>query len=113
MTVETDQNNNPLCKHCNSTTVRKYGKYKGVQRYFCNDCGSKFKAASTSYQDTHILTLSLLSFYAALIACANGQFKGNFLAMYYRVIERIIVQPNSSPYVETNFYFGSAFNTYE
>ncbi|MFC2007708.1 IS6 family transposase [Chloroflexota bacterium] len=36
-------NNNPPCKSCASTRVRKYGLYKGVQRYFCNECGSKFK----------------------------------------------------------------------
>jgi transposase-like protein len=36
---------NPIvCKSCGSSHVRKYGLYKGVQRYFCNDCGSKFKA---------------------------------------------------------------------
>ena len=41
--------NNPNCKHCNSTRVRKYGKYKDVQRYFCNDCGSKFKDDDTTF----------------------------------------------------------------
>lgn len=34
----------PSCKHCQSTNIRKYGLYKGVQRYFCNDCRRKFKA---------------------------------------------------------------------
>ena len=43
------ENNNPPCKHCNSTRVRKYGLYKGVQRYFCNDCGSKFKNDDTLF----------------------------------------------------------------
>lgn len=32
------------CKYCNSANIRKYGFYKGVQRYFCNDCRRKFKA---------------------------------------------------------------------
>jgi len=36
--------NSILCKSCGSAHTRKYGLYKGVQRYFCNDCGSKFKA---------------------------------------------------------------------
>jgi transposase-like protein len=36
--------NNILCKSCGSIHPRKFGLYKGVQRYFCNDCGSKFKA---------------------------------------------------------------------
>jgi len=38
-----------ICKSCNSTRVRKYGLYKGVQRYFCNDCGSKFKNDDTLF----------------------------------------------------------------
>jgi len=42
-------NNNPPCKYCNSAHVRKYGLYKGAQRYFCNDCGSKFKDDDTTY----------------------------------------------------------------
>lgn len=28
-------NQNPNCKSCASTRVRKYGLYKGVQRYYC------------------------------------------------------------------------------
>jgi len=42
-------NNEITCKHCNSTRVRKYGLYKGVQRYFCNECGSKFKDDDTLF----------------------------------------------------------------
>ncbi len=30
------------CKYCQSENVIKYGKYKGVQRYFCKDCQHKF-----------------------------------------------------------------------
>jgi len=30
------------CKICDSTNTRKYGTYKGVQNYFCNDCNTKF-----------------------------------------------------------------------
>lgn len=41
--------NEITCKSCGSSRVRKYGLYKGVQRYFCNDCGSKFKADDTTY----------------------------------------------------------------
>lgn len=44
-----EKTNNPLCKYCGSTRVRKYGLYKGVQRYFCNECGSKFKNDDTTY----------------------------------------------------------------
>jgi len=30
------------CKYCQSSNVIKFGTYKGIQRYFCNDCGRKF-----------------------------------------------------------------------
>lgn len=40
---------NPPCKSCGSTHVRKYGLYKGVQNYFCDDCGSKFNLKDTTF----------------------------------------------------------------
>jgi transposase-like protein len=33
-----------ICKNCGSEAVKKYGKYKGVQRYYCKSCHRKFKA---------------------------------------------------------------------
>lgn len=30
------------CKYCNSAKVIKYGKFRGIQRYWCNDCKRKF-----------------------------------------------------------------------
>jgi len=30
------------CKYCQSENVRKYGKYKDTQYYYCNDCQRKF-----------------------------------------------------------------------
>ncbi len=41
--------NGIICKYCSSNRVRKYGLYKGVQRYFCNACGSKFKNDNTLF----------------------------------------------------------------
>jgi len=35
------------CKYCQSENVIKYGKYKGVQRYFCKDCKRKFAGIDT------------------------------------------------------------------
>ena len=49
MMIEKKKTLNLKCKSCGSTRVRKYGKYKGVQRYFCNDCGSKFKDDDTLF----------------------------------------------------------------
>ena len=41
-TIET-QNSGVVCKLCQSKNVRKFGKYKAVQLYYCNDCKRKFK----------------------------------------------------------------------
>jgi len=30
------------CKYCGSRNVIKYGSFRGIQRYFCNDCKRKF-----------------------------------------------------------------------
>lgn len=35
------------CKYCQSERIKKYGKVKGVQRYFCNDCRRKFVSVDT------------------------------------------------------------------
>ncbi len=42
-------NHSVICKYCQSENVIKYGTYKGVQRYYCKDCGSKFKADDTLF----------------------------------------------------------------
>ena len=31
-----------VCKYCGSRNVIKYGLYRGIQRFFCKDCGRKF-----------------------------------------------------------------------
>lgn len=63
------QSNNPSCKSCGSTHTRKYGLYKGVQRYFCNDCGSKFKADDTTFHmklDANMVSSTLNTYYDGL-----------------------------------------------
>ncbi|MBA7653923.1 hypothetical protein ES703_61788 [subsurface metagenome] len=44
-----NHSNNITCKLCNSDNVIKYGKYKGIQRYFCRNCKSKFKSDDTLF----------------------------------------------------------------
>lgn len=59
-------NLNPICKSCGSNRVRKYGLYKGVQRYFCNACGSKFKNDDTTFHmktDTNLVSSALNLYY--------------------------------------------------
>ncbi len=31
-----------VCKFCESQNTRKFGVYKGIQNYYCNDCNTKF-----------------------------------------------------------------------
>ncbi len=31
-----------VCKHCQGQHTRKYGLYKGIQNYYCDDCNTKF-----------------------------------------------------------------------
>ncbi len=40
----TDRQGEPkiTCKICNSQNTRKFGLYKGIQNYYCNDCQTKF-----------------------------------------------------------------------
>ncbi len=37
------------CNLCTSDDIIKYGTYKGVQRYYCKSCGSKFKKDGTLF----------------------------------------------------------------
>jgi len=30
------------CKFCGSRNIIRYGRFRGIQRYFCNDCQRKF-----------------------------------------------------------------------
>ncbi len=50
MTGTADQNAEVVCKHCQSTRVRKYGFVEGVQTYFCNDCQKRFKVDDRLYR---------------------------------------------------------------
>ena len=36
-----------ICKYCQSERIRKYGKYKDTQYYYCNDCNRKFAGLDT------------------------------------------------------------------
>ena len=41
--------NEIICPYCHNEGVLKYGKYKGVQRYWCKICRRKFKADDTLF----------------------------------------------------------------
>lgn len=42
------------CAHCKNDSIVRFGKYKGCQRYKCNDCGKTFSDLTNSpLQGTH------------------------------------------------------------
>ena len=43
MAIEETTIKDIVCKDCGSNAVVKFGKYKGVQRYYCKACHRKFK----------------------------------------------------------------------
>ena len=43
-------NEDVVCKFCNSPNVSKYGFVEGVQKYFCKDCRRKFSADDHLYR---------------------------------------------------------------
>jgi len=57
------------CKYCGSQGVTKYGKYKGVQRYWCKICNRKFKADDTTFHmklDTNMVSSALNAYYEGM-----------------------------------------------
>ncbi len=48
--AKTDSDSKVTCKYCQSQNTRKFGTYKGVQRYFCNSCNRKFIANDNLFQ---------------------------------------------------------------
>lgn len=57
------------CKYCQSERVRKYGTYKGVQRYYCNDCNRKFVSTDTipkMQYETHKVADALNMYYEGM-----------------------------------------------
>ena len=57
------------CKSCQSGNVIKYGKYGGVQLYYCKDCGSKFKDDDTLFRmktPAHEVTSALNAYYEGM-----------------------------------------------
>jgi putative transposase len=66
----TNQTENPtFCKYCGSPRIRKYGIYKGVQRYFCNDCRRKFKADDTLFHmkiNANLISSTLNMYYEGM-----------------------------------------------
>jgi transposase-like protein len=50
MAIEEVITEDVTCKNCGSTAVVKFGKFKGVQRFWCKSCHRKFKADDDLYR---------------------------------------------------------------
>ena len=58
-----------ICKYCKSDNVIKYGFYKAVQRYFCNNCKRKFAGIDTipkMQYPTHQISDALNMYYEGI-----------------------------------------------
>ena len=67
-----------VCIHCGSANYRKNGKYKGVQRFKCRECGRYFREKPKKY--TYADKVRAIEFYlnngglkrtAKFIGCSN------------------------------------------
>ncbi len=41
------ENEQPICKYCQSPNIIKFGTFQGIQRYWCKDCQRKFTELDT------------------------------------------------------------------
>jgi putative transposase len=92
---------NPSCKSCGSNHVVKWGNYKGVQRYFCNDCGSKFKNDDATF---HMKTDANL-----VSSALNAYYEG----MSIKAIRRLLLQEhNQAPSTATIYEWIQKYTQY-
>ncbi len=57
------------CKHCGSTTLVRFGTYKGTQRYWCKVCNRKVKSDDTLFHmktPTNQITSALNMYYEGM-----------------------------------------------
>lgn len=69
MDVSSSKITNPNCKSCGSSHIRKYGLYKGMQNYFCNDCGAKFNLKDATFHmktDANEVSSALNAYYEGM-----------------------------------------------
>lgn len=87
-----NQNNEVVCKYCGSSATVKFGKYKGIQRYFCKICKRKFV-------DNGAITKMKTP--ASQIASAMGMYYGG---MPLDSIQRQFIQDHKNNMSESNFW---------
>lgn len=80
------------CKHCHSENIRKYGTYKGEQRYWCNECKRKF---------SDVDALPKMKTPIKQIASALGMYYGG---MPFDAIQQQFRQDHDLDMSETNYW---------
>jgi putative transposase len=80
---------NPSCKYCQSEHVNKYGKVKGIQRYFCRDCKRKFVSGDTipkMQNSTKVIADSLNMHYEGM---SLNEIRRNFIQQDSNYVSKV------------------------
>jgi len=67
--IKGNENNNKKCPYCDSNKIIKFGFYKGIQNYYCNDCRTKFigtDALSHGRVSPHFIANALNEYYRGM-----------------------------------------------
>ena len=86
-----------ICKYCQSTSIIKFGTYKGVQRYYCKDCKCKFTELNTlpkMQTPMNQISAALRMYYSGMsLDGIQGQLQQEFSnkvaesTIYYRIVK--------------------------
>lgn len=77
------------CKYCQSEHIRKYGTYKGIQRYYCNDCKRKFVSGDTipkMQNSTKVIADSLNMHYEGM---SLNEIRRNFIQQDNNYVSKV------------------------
>ena len=87
------ENNEIICKHCDSLNVVKYGTHEGIQRYWCKECKRKFVSNDA---------LTKMRTPVKVIASAVGMYYGG---MPLDSIQRQLEQDHGLRMSESGIYY--------
>ena len=79
--IEHNFDNNPLCPHCQSCSVNRWGHHNGRQRYRCNQCLKTFNAFTGTPLKRLRIVDALDRYGTTLCTYAAGSGQSNALRM--------------------------------
>jgi putative transposase len=69
MSENSQVQNTPPCKYCQSSHIVKFGTYKGNQRYWCKECNRKFKGDNSLFHmkvSPDVISSALSMYYSGM-----------------------------------------------